>query len=352
MPHHESGLVALRTTEPKVIDAVAKHFLDQAPHPCIELVRADKGKGVWMCFGSFVGTDVSAFLDAQRNAKLAKALKQPLWVGHAVGGYSNLQTAMAFSASGKRLWSSTFDFQFPPEMAREAEDPFSGPERRHELIKELRASSGYGLIATEFDLDYFRVLSVDAGDALFARDKRKLGPKGAKEHAKWLTSKFRPPEGEPGDGAAPPSPADQVGYRFLGKVDLKELAGLIAHLAAHRQVAEDGLALRAKATRDDCVLVLDGAGVRPLSTTLVSERFVALVGEVCRVPLFAYAWDTGEQPAPRAGQSRSAGLMQFMRAQREPLALTGRFAPVPLLVSPAAAKKFERLRKAMAVSED
>lgn len=352
MPHHESGLVALRTTDPALIDRAAKHFLDMAPHPCVELVRADGGKGVWLCFGSFVDTDVSGFLDAKAHAKLAKALQQPIWVGHAIGGYSNFQTAMAFSAQGKRLWSSTFDFNFPPAMAREAEDPFNGPERRFELIKELRASSGYGRIANEFDLDYFRVLSVDAGDALFAKEKRALGKKGAKEHAKWLTGKFVRPEGEPGDGAAPPPPADHVAFRFLGAVDMKEIAGAIAHLAAHRQVAKGAVELRAKVAKGECVLVVEGTGVRSLSTTLYSERFVGLLGELTGASTFAYGWDEGQQPEGRAGQGRGSGIMQFMRAQREPLSLAGKFKPVPLAVSRAAAKKVDRLRKAMAQSED
>jgi glycosyltransferase involved in cell wall biosynthesis len=36
--------VALRTTDPKLIDRAAKHFLDLAAHPCVELVRAEVGK--------------------------------------------------------------------------------------------------------------------------------------------------------------------------------------------------------------------------------------------------------------------------------------------------------------------
>ena len=77
MPHHESGLVALRSTDPKLIDCAAKHFLGLADHPRVELVRAAGGRGVWLCFGSFVGTDVSGFLDVKASAKLAKALGQP-----------------------------------------------------------------------------------------------------------------------------------------------------------------------------------------------------------------------------------------------------------------------------------
>lgn len=352
MPHYESGLVALRTTDPKLIDDAAKHFRDMAPHPCVELVRADGGKGVWMCFGSFVDTDVSGFLDAKASAKLAKTLKQPIWVGHAIGGYSNFQTAMAFSAEGKRLWSSTFNFAYPPALSRVAEDPFTSPERRSELIKGLRASRGYGRIATEFDIDYFRVLSVDVGDALFAREKRELGKKGAKEHAKWLTGEFVRPEGEPRDGAVPPPAAERVAYRFLGLVDVKEIAGAIAQLAAHLKIPKGAVTVRAKISNGECVLMVGGAGARPLSTTLYSERFVALLAQLSGASLFAYGLNKGEPPAMRAGLGTGAGMEQFMRARREPLPQGGRFKPVLLAASPAAVKKINRLRRELARSED
>ena len=353
MPHHESGLLALHTTDSAVIDRAVQHFVRLAPHPCVEVVRGAGGKGVWLCFGSFIDTDVSAFRNSKNGAALAKALKQPLWVGHAVGGYSNSQTAMAFSAAGKQLWRSEFDFNFPPELLAKANDPFSAPERRHELIKELRASNGYGLIGTEFGLDYFRILDINAGDALFATDKRKLDEKkGAKEHAKWLTGKFKPPEGEPGDGAEPPDEQGSVGYRFLSVVDASRFGAALAELLKHRGESAGDVKVTHSSSKKDTVIKLEGRGVRALSTTLLSPRFVGLLAVLHEASTFAYGWNEKEAPRVCAGQSYGADMLGIVRAQRDPLRLTGKFSPVALKATAAQAKKIAKLREALSNEDD
>lgn len=356
MPHHESGLLALRTTDPAVIDAAAKHYLSRAPHPRVELVRGAGGKGVWLTFGSFVDTDVNAFRNPKVGAALAKALKQPVWVGFAIGGYSNEQTAMAFSPAGKLLWRSVFDFSVPKKLGVELNDPFTGPQRHYELVQALRASNGYGRIGAEFGLDYFRILDVNAGDALFATDKRVLDPKkGAKEHAKWLTSKFVPPEGEPGDEAEPPLLEDAVAYRIMAPVEPGPVAAAVALLLEHRELEASGLTLKASKMKTDTVLTLEGPGVRALSTTLTSSRFVALLGGLLKQGLFAYGWDKGEAPGMRAGQGGGGGpgeMMRFMKAQREPLPMKGRFTAVPLKATAAQRKQVEAVRRAIQREED
>lgn len=353
MPHHESGLLALHTTDFAVIDRAVQHFVRLAPHPSVEVVRGAGGKGVWLCFGSFVDSDVSAFLDPKNGAALAKALKQPLWVGHAVGGYSNFQTAMAFSAAGKQLWRSEFDFHFPPELLAKANDPFSPPELRHEMIKELRASNGYGLIGTEFGLDYFRILDVNAGDPLFATDKRALDKnKGAKEHAKWLTGKFKAPEGEPGDGATPPDEQDAVGYRFLSVVDASRFGAVLEELIKNRGEFAGDLKVTTSSSKHDTVIKLEGRGVRELSTTLLSPRFVGLLAVLHEASTFAYGWKKKEEPRARAGQGYGSDMVGIMRAQREPLRLTGKFTPVAIEASAAQAKKIAKLRAALSNEED
>lgn len=346
MPHHESGLLALHTTDPAVIDRAAKHYLSLAPHREVELVRGAGGKGVWLCFGSFVDTDVSAFRDPKVGAALAKALKKPVWVGFAIGGYSNDQLAMAFSPAGKLLWRSTFDFSVPKKLRDEFNDPFCGPQRHYELVQALRASNGYGRIGTEFGLDYFRILDINAGDALFAKDKRVLDQKkGAKTHAKWLTSKFVPPEGEPGDEAEPPLPEDAVGFRALSPVDPGLVAAAVAVFLEHRGVDASGLTLKGAKRKGDTVLTLEGPGVRAISTTLTSSRFVAMLAELLDVSVFAYGWDAGEQPTMRAGRGLR-DQQAFLRAQREPLPVKG-LKPVPLQATPAQRKRVTAARQAI-----
>lgn len=344
MPHHESGLLALHTTDPEVIDCAAAYV----EHPDVELVRAADGKAVWLCFGSYVDSDASAFLDTKKLGRLAKKLGLPLWVGHAIGGYSNVQTVMHFSAAGKRGWVDTFDFNFPPSVQAEANDPFTSPERRYELVQHLRASRGYGRIGTEFGLDYFRVLCVDAGDPLFATDKKRLGTQSSKQFADWLNGPYVSPEGEPGDGAEPPAPVDRVAYRFTSLPSVEPICAALAHLLTQRGVNAKASELR---SGTETVLKLEGRGLRAVSSTLVAEEFVNLLATVGG-SVFAYGWDAKESPTLRHACARGEDAVRFFSLSRKPLALEGRFKPVPLTVSKAQVRQLDQLRKELACGED
>lgn len=351
MPHQESGLLALRTTDVGSIDRATRFFLERAPHPRVEMVRGAGGKGVWLCFGSFVGADMDAFYDEENGATLARALEQPLWLGHAIGGYSNEQTAMAFSKTGKLLWRSEFDFSFPPNQRAEANDPFSSANRRQELIEELRASSGYGLIGKAFSLDWSRILDVDVGDAIFATDKRVFDAvKGAAQHARWLASRFKPPEGEQA-GATLIAEEDFVAFRFLAAVKPELFGAALARLLEHRRVSARGMRLSVSRSKEQTVFRLEGPRVRPLSPTLVSERFLSFLTALHGASVCVFGWNEGEQPQVRAGEGRG-DVMAFMRARHEPLPLDGTFSPVALEASAAQTKKVERVRARLRKAAD
>jgi hypothetical protein len=50
MPHHESGLLGLKTRDVKVIDRAVAFFLEKEPHHSIDRVRVDEGRGVLLAF--------------------------------------------------------------------------------------------------------------------------------------------------------------------------------------------------------------------------------------------------------------------------------------------------------------
>ena len=300
MPHHESGLLALKTTEPRLLDLAVQHFLKQEPNHAIDVVRVDEGRGVWLCFGSVISNqtmqhvDVSAFQDDPALAELAKELGVPLWVGYAIGGYSNHQFATAFSASGEVEWRSECDFTWPEELRAEADDAFTSPERYQELAIAMRAGSGYGKISQEFGVDYFRVLDVEAGDALFATEKRSLGENGFAELAGWLKGPWRNPEGNPGDGAAPPPPADWVAWKLPNNPEaILRLAGVITCALEHLHAPLDGARLTLsdhaaeawEEDKDQVVVMLGGPAARVASSLVLTQRFTELASGIAGTAL-------------------------------------------------------------------
>lgn len=298
MPHHESGLLALRTTDPKVLDQAVEHFLAQEPNHAIDVVRADQGRGVWLCFGSVIANatgqhvDVSAFNDRGALGRLAKKLGQPIWVGYAIGGYSNHQFASAFSADGKLAWTSEFDFTWPKDLAAEAEDPFTSPERYQQLAIQMRQQAGYGKISQEFGIDFFRVLDVNAGDALFARDKRSIGEAGFSELSDWLQTPWTSPEGDPGDGAAPSPPAEWIAWKLPNDRGATErLAGVITCALEHLEVSTSNTRLTVTPQDGEAVLVLDGPASRSVSPLVLTERFTELASRITGTALSVFRGD-------------------------------------------------------------
>lgn len=303
MPHHESGLVAIKSTDPKVLDQVVAHFLAEEPSHAIEAVRADQGKGVWLCFGSVISgktnehVDLSAFQDDRRLAALAKKVKHPLWVGFAIGGYSNEQFAKAFSAEGKKVWSSNFNFTWPEDLRAEAEDAFTSPERHHALVLEMRARAGYGKIAREFGLDYFRVLDINAGDALFATDKRQVDADGTAKLAEWFSSPWSNPEGEPGDGAQPAPPSEWVAWKLPFEAGaLQRLAGVITCALEHRMVDVEQVSLSVTREKKDAIVLLSGKPVAGVSSLLMQPRLAELAANLTGTALTVFRGngDVGE----------------------------------------------------------
>ena len=354
MPHHESGLLALKTNDPKVIDRVLAPFLEDEPHHDVGLVRVAGGKGVLLTFSSVMHegqhVDLSAFQDEKWLRHVAKVLRVPIHVGFAIGGYSNSQQALAISNEGKVLWRSSYGFEVPEAMRDEYGDPFTDDGVRHALTLRARNENGYGLIGSEFGFDYLKVLDINVGDPLLARDKRTLGPKGATEHAKWLKAKFRSPETtKEVDEAAPADQVERVGFRVLKKGALPPLAAVITRLATHRGTPLKDLLLEGKGAADT-VAVLSGRGVAPLSPTLLSEPFVHLLTSVCQAGVMVFEWPKRQAPQLRRATS-TGNPLALMRAQREPLVTSG-LKPVKLEAGAALVKRIDALRKAAVAALD
>lgn len=337
MPHHESGLLALKTTDPKVLDLAAAHFLEKEPDHCVEVVRTDEGRGVWLCFGSVISprtnknVDLTAFQDELGLATLARKLRMPIWVGFAIGGYSNLQVASAWAASGEREWVSEFDFSWPKALRDEANDPFTSPERYHQLAVELRQQNGYGKISQAFGVDYFRVLDVDAGDPLFARDKGSLGKGGFAELAPWLKSPWTNPEGNSRDGTQPQPPAQWVAWRLPDDDSAKRrLAGVIWCALEHVKAPMPEGCLTAARDGGQALVVLEGEPAMAASPLLMTERFTQLASKVIGTELSVFRGE-GDSASLMAGVgppnlmitlTLRGGPGLSVRPQGEPLALS------------------------------
>ncbi len=360
MPHHESGLLALRTTDPEVIDRAVQFFREKEPHHSVHLVRVDGGKGVLLTFSSCLSpetdrhVDLSAFQRRGELKKLAQLLKLPIWVGFAIGGFSNEQVATALSAKGEVLWTSSFNFGVPKNLRARFGDPFTDVELREQLTQEIRAGAGYGLIGAELGFDYFRVLSIDVGDPLFARHKRTLGKEGASEHAKWLKGRYSPPEGE---SQAPVSqaPVKQVYFRFLlgsGSKTLpsEDLAAVLVSLLRFRELPPDGLTLESTHNKKEQLCVISGPAMKTVGRTLTGERFIGLVAALVKGTVLAYLREGDEAPRSCGGTTTvPTDMVVLMRAQREPLELSKHvFSPVPLRATAEQLKRIEAERRAAA----
>lgn len=218
-------------------------------------------------------------------------------MGFAIGGYSNEQFATAFSAEGKKVWSSTFDFTWPDDLRAEAEDAFTSPDRHHALVLEMRARAGYGKIAKEFGLDYFRVLDINAGDALFAKDKRDVGADGTAKLAEWFSSLWSNPEGEPGDGSQPAPPSEWVAWKLPFEAGaLKRLAGVITCALEHRKVNVEQVKLSVTCEKKEAIVALSGSPVAGVSSLLMQPRLTELAANLTGTALTVFRGngDVGE----------------------------------------------------------
>lgn len=352
MPHHESGLLALKTVDPTVLDAAIGHFLAQEPDHAIEVVRADHGRGVWLCFGSVISNrtdehvDLSAFSDEEGLAGLAQRLGVPMWVGYAIGGFSNHQFARAYAPSGQCLWTSEFDFTWPRDLAEEANDPFTAPVRYHALAIAMRQRAGYGKIGQEFGLDYFRILEVNAGDALFATDKRSVNAQGFKALAEWLRSPWQSPEGEPGDASVPQPPADWVAWNLpAAEGAAQRLAGVITCVLEHLKVPTADARLTASKVEEKTVLVLDGPSAKPASPVLLTERFTELASRVTGTELSVYRGGEGDRAPQVAGVGAPGAMFSISMRGGAGLARPAGGKALALTASPEVRAAVEALRR-------
>jgi len=353
MPHHESGLLALKSTDPKLLDQAIGAALKHEKEHRVELVRVDQGRGVLACFGSVLGkghrhVEMDFFTDEKALGALAKRLKQPLWAGFAVGGYTNSQQARHFGPDGKLRWRSHWDFNLDAKAAAAVADPFTLPEQRTALLREARASNGYGRIGAELGFDYYNLLDVEAGDPLFARDKRRYGPKKMAEHAKWLKSKFVPPEGDSGDSSEPPPTSKKLVYRVLAKrPDSEGLATALAGLLAHHRAGPKDLSFDLASSKEATWLQVSGKAVERFSPLLVSGPFVQLLSTMGQASLMAWGSDGRGAFTVRAGVGGGGGdLLAFLRAQREPPPLAKlKFKPLAAKPTAKRRKQLDALRK-------
>jgi hypothetical protein len=359
MPHHESGLLAFKTLETKVLNAAIAHFRALEPNHSIDVVRADRGRGIWLCFGSVISrktdqhVDMSAFSDSKAISRLAKRLGVPMWVGYAIGGYSNHQFASAYGRSGKRLWTSEFDFSWPSDLKEEASDPFTQPARYHALALEMRQRAGYGKISRDFGLDYFRVISVEAGDALFATDKRSVDRAGVGALSEWLRSPWQSPEGEPGDSSEPQPPAEWVAWTLPeDAAAVKRLAGVITCALEHVKSPVAKAKLTASRVGGQTVLVLDGPAARTVSPLLLTNRFTQLAAQVTGTELAVYRGEEGNRAPQVAGVGAPGGLFSLSMRGGPGVTRPTKGTALPLTASPQIRDAVQSLRRPVAEADE
>lgn len=303
-PHHESGLVALKTNDPQKVQTAVKFFLEREPQHCIELVRIDRGASVLVLFGSCLRTvngeydrnshvDMHDFQSPNRFALLAKTLGVPVWGGFAIGGYSNAQDAWAFDATGVQRWASHYDFGAPEASRQFVADPFSDEKKRRELLMRARLENGYGRIGAELGFEYLRIIDRDVGDAIYAEEKRDVKNGDVLVHSEWLRGPYKSAE-SPTALPPPRVPAKMADAAFAcggcGAEGASLLAAALNSLAQHQGQKAGTLSIRLAVEKGDATLRLSGAALGALTETLASQRFMdfvhLLLPEATHVTLF------------------------------------------------------------------